>query len=83
MLATMRSKSDKLAKNSKAKQELLANVAFLEKFVNSVEERQTRTSSSTSSIVVNLLNDKKGVADCAFCHTEDDPHEPARSRKGK
>jgi hypothetical protein len=83
VLASMRANASILAKNKAAKQELLGNVALLEKFVNTVEERQTRTSSSTSGVVLAMLNKKKGVGDCAFCHTDDDPHEPARSRKGK
>ena len=83
VLAMMRSNAGTLAKNEGAKQELLGNVALLENFVNAVEERQTHTSSSTSGVVLAMLNEKKGVGDCAFCHTEDDPHEPVRSRKGK
>src|SRR5437763_9745769 len=83
VIAMMRSNAGTLAKNEGAKQQLLGNVALLEKFVNAVEERQTHTSSSTSGVVLAMLNEKKGVGDCAFCHTEDDPHEPVRSRKGK
>jgi hypothetical protein len=83
VLASIRTNAAQFAKNKAARQQLLGNVALLEKFVNTVEERQTHTSSSTSGVVLAMLNEKKGVGDCAFCHTEDDPHEPVRSRKGK
>lgn len=70
----------KVAKNDKAQQRLLTEIASLQKFVDATEAREKEPAGPTAKRVEAILNDKKGVSQCSACHDEDDSHQ--RSVRG-
>jgi hypothetical protein len=79
-LAGLKQDVAKLAKNDKAKQRLLTEIASFEKFVDVTEAREKEPAGPTAKRVEAILNDKKGVSQCSACHDEDDSHQ--RSMRG-
>lgn len=83
-LADLKKDMGSLAKNDKAKQRFLTEIADFENYVTMTESREKESAGPTARRVEAILNDKKGNTECSACHDADDAHQrPTRgSREG-
>lgn len=76
-LADLKKDMGSLAKNEKAKQRFLTEIADFETYVNMTETREKESAGPTAKRVEAILNDKKGNTECSACHDSDDAHQRA------
>jgi hypothetical protein len=72
-LASLKKDAAKLAKDDIAKQRLLSELGTFEAFVNSVEYRDSHPAGPVAAQAEAILNEKKGMMQCTFCHEAGEP----------
>jgi hypothetical protein len=78
-LIAFRKAVDILAKNDAAKTRILGEIQVMERYINNEEARSSRPASTTAAQAEAILNAKKGMMQCTFCHEGPDPsHAAAR-----
>ena len=78
-LASLKKDAAKLTSNDAAKQRLLSDISAFEAYVNAVEHRDTHPAGPVAAQAEAILNEKKGMMQCTFCHEGGEPgHVAAR-----
>jgi hypothetical protein len=83
-LASLKKDVGQLAKDDKAKQRLVSELGAFEAYVNAVEYRDIHPAGPVAAQAEAILNEKKGMMQCAFCHESSQPgHVAARGARHK